>query len=159
MSNSSFFEIKYLSKEPKETLALGEKLGHLLFPGAIVLLNGDLGAGKTLFCGGLAKGLGIEEAITSPTFNILKVYEEGRLPFYHIDAYRLNQGSADIGLEDYLFGDGVSAVEWPEFIASYIPENHLEISIDPTGEETRDFLLVAKGEKYFEVLKKLEASL
>lgn len=151
------FEIETWS--PEETRSLSSNLSRLAFPGFLILLKGDLGAGKTLFASGLAKGLGIEEAVTSPTFNILKVYEGGRLPFIHIDAYRLNEGNKDIGLEDYIYGDGLTAIEWPNFIEELLPRQRLELELAQTGENSRKLLFIAKGNKYIEILDKLEASL
>ncbi len=151
------FEIE--TKSPEETRSLSSNLSRLAFPGFLILLKGDLGAGKTLFASGLAKGLGIEEAVTSPTFNILKVYEGGSLPFIHIDAYRLNEGNKDIGLEDYIYGDGLTAIEWPNFIEELLPRQRLELELTQTGENSRRLLFIAKGNKYIEVLDKLEASL
>ncbi len=97
-----------------ETQALGEQLGRVLPAGSILCLDGDLGAGKTALAGGIARGLGISGAIPSPTFSILHIYEGGRLPFYHMDLYRLGEGAAweDLGLEEYLDGQGLCLVEW-----------------------------------------------
>lgn len=147
------------SGSPEKTKEVANALSRLLFPGSVLLLKGDLGAGKTLFASGLAEGLGIQEAITSPTFNILKAYEEGRLPFNHIDAYRLNEGNADIGLEDYIYGDGITAIEWPDFIAGMLPDERLELELVPLGESERELRFLARGKKYEGILWELEGKL
>ena len=101
-----------------ETLALGEKLGKAAKPGQIYTLNGDLGVGKTVLTQGFAKGLGITEAVNSPTFTIIQEYTEGRLPFYHFDVYRIGdiEEMEEIGYDDYFFGEGVCLIEWAELI-------------------------------------------
>ncbi len=99
------------------TIALGKKIGQQLVAGDVLVLDGDLGAGKTTFTKGLAAGLEIPDIIKSPTFTIIHEYQDGRLPLYHMDAYRLENGGAeDLGLEEYFDGDGVSVVEWAEFV-------------------------------------------
>ncbi|MCH5585394.1 tRNA (adenosine(37)-N6)-threonylcarbamoyltransferase complex ATPase subunit type 1 TsaE [Shimazuella sp. AN120528] len=111
-------------------------MGTKLSKGAVIALSGELGAGKTTFSQGLAKGLGVEEYVDSPTFSILKVYE-GRLPLYHMDVYRLEEDSVEeLGLDEYLYGDGVSLVEWPSRIVSLLPKETIFIEIEalPTGD-------------------------
>ncbi len=156
MNSISKQKFEYRSGSPEETLSLGKKLSKCLYPGCVLTLIGDLGAGKTLFTSGIAKGLGIDESITSPTFNILKVYEEGTLSLYHVDAYRLKDGNRDIGLEDYIYGDGITAVEWPEFIEELLPEERIAVRIVPVDENTRLFEFEAVGGKSIEALEKLE---
>ena len=114
-----------------ETLALGEKLGKAAKPGQIYTLNGDLGVGKTVLTQGFAKGLGITEAVNSPTFTILQVYEEGRLPLYHFDVYRIADSDEmyEIGYEEYVYGDGVSVIEWPQLIDDILPEKRYDVTI------------------------------
>lgn len=125
----------------QETYECGEKLGREAKPGQIYTLIGDLGVGKTVFTQGLAKGLGIEEPISSPTFTIVQVYEEGRLPFYHFDVYRIGdiEEMDEIGFEDYIFGDGVSLIEWANLIEELIPEAHTEIRIEKDLEKGFDY--------------------
>lgn len=121
-----FLEIR--SNSPDTTKAIGEKLGRFLEAGDVVALYGDLGAGKTCFAQGVARGLGILSNVTSPTFVLLREYE-GRLPLYHFDAYRLN-GAEDftqLGGEEYLSGNGVSVIEWAERVAEALPEDRLEV--------------------------------
>ena len=99
-----------------QTMAIGEKLAAYLAPQDLILLDGDLGAGKTTFTKGLAKGLGITRPIKSPTFTIIREYQDGRIPLYHMDVYRLEEGGGDdLGLEEYFNGDGVNVVEWSKF--------------------------------------------
>jgi tRNA threonylcarbamoyladenosine biosynthesis protein TsaE len=120
----------------EETRQLASRIGKMLSKGSVIALSGELGAGKTTFSQGLAQGLGIKEQIDSPTFSILKIYE-GRLPLYHMDVYRLEKESAEeLGLDEYLYGDGVSLVEWPSRIASLLPKEtiYVEIEVLPTGE-------------------------
>ena len=115
----------------EETFALGEKIGKEAKPGQVYTLLGDLGVGKTVFTQGVAKGLGITEAICSPTFTIVQVYEEGRMPFYHFDVYRIGdiEEMDEIGYEDYFYGDGISFVEWANLIEEIIPDNRIQITI------------------------------
>ena len=124
-----------------ETLALGEKLGKAAKPGQIYTLNGDLGVGKTVLTQGFAKGLGITEAVNSPTFTILQVYEEGRLPLYHFDVYRIGdvEEMDEIGYEDYFYGDGVCLIEWAELIEELLPENRIAVRIEKDLEKGFDY--------------------
>lgn len=105
------------------TLALGEKIGHALQPGDILLLEGDLGAGKTTLAQGIAKGMGVSEFVNSPTFVIINEYYSGRLPLYHMDLYRVEEESQlyDLGVEEYFFGNGVCLIEWPEIALPLLP--------------------------------------
>ncbi len=116
----------------KETYKLGYSLGQQAKPGQVFTLIGDLGVGKTVFTKGLARGLEIEEAISSPTFTIVQVYEEGRLPFYHFDVYRIGdvEEMDEIGYEDYVYGEGVSLIEWANLIEEILPEHYTEITIE-----------------------------
>ena len=102
------------TRSAKETFLLGEKIGKEARAGQVYTLIGDLGVGKTVFTQGMAKGLGIKEPVSSPTFTIVQVYEEGRLPFYHFDVYRIGdvEEMDEIGFDDYIYGDGVSLIEW-----------------------------------------------
>lgn len=119
-----------------QTIALGEKIGKLLQAGDVLVLDGDLGAGKTTFTKGIGKGLGITDLIKSPTFTIIREYHDGRLPLYHMDAYRLENGGAeDLGLEEYFDSDGVSVVEWAEFVEDELPDDFLAIHFKRTDTE------------------------
>ena len=115
----------------EETFALGEKIGREALPGQVYTLLGDLGVGKTVFTQGVAKGLEIEDAICSPTFTIVQVYEEGRLPFYHFDVYRIGdvEEMDEIGYEDYFYGEGICFIEWANLIEEIIPDNRVQITI------------------------------
>lgn len=119
------------SYSAEETYALGQQIGESASPGDVYTLIGDLGVGKTVFTQGVAKGLGIREAVNSPTFTILQVYEEGRLPFYHFDVYRIGdvEEMDEIGYEDYIYGDGVCFIEWANLIEEILPEKYTEIKI------------------------------
>lgn len=110
----------------EDTLNLGKAIGTVLKPGDILLLEGDLGAGKTTFTQGLAEGLGVDEFVNSPTFVIINEYFSGKLPLYHMDLYRLEDESQlyDLGVEEYFFGNGVSVVEWPEIAMSILPDSY-----------------------------------
>lgn len=124
-------KIEAETESPEETRRIGRSLASLVSRGDLICLTGDLGAGKTNLVQGLAEGLGITEHITSPTFAIIKEYETGRLPLYHIDVYRLD-GARDLeplGYEDYFFGDGVTAIEWGDKVSELIPENALTIEL------------------------------
>ena len=119
------------SFKAEDTYNLGRKLGEEAKPGDVFTLIGDLGVGKTVFTKGLAKGLGISEPVNSPTFTILQVYEEGRLPFYHFDVYRIGDISEmdEIGYEDCFYGDGVCLIEWADLIEDILPEKYRRITI------------------------------
>lgn len=115
-------------KSDQETIAFGQKLGHLLQAGDVLVLSGDLGVGKTTLSKGIAQGLNITAMIKSPTYTLIREYEEGRLPLYHMDVYRL-AGVADLGLEEYFLGDGVCLVEWGEQIKDELPPDYLQLTL------------------------------
>jgi tRNA threonylcarbamoyladenosine biosynthesis protein TsaE len=125
----------------QETYQLGEKIGKIVRPGDVFSLVGDLGVGKTVFTQGLAKGLDIEEAINSPTFTIVQVYEEGRMPFYHFDVYRIGdiEEMDEIGYEDYFYGNGVCLIEWANLIEEILPKDIKEITIEKDLEKGFDY--------------------
>lgn len=133
-----------------QTIALGRQIGQALTAGDVLVLDGDLGAGKTTFTKGLAKGLAIPDLIKSPTFTIIREYHDGRLPLYHMDAYRLENGGAeDLGLEEYFDSDGVSVVEWAEFVEDELPADFLAIHFKRTNEEdTRVLEFEPHGEHF-----------
>lgn len=132
----------------QETIKLAEELATNLRPGDVLTLEGDLGAGKTTFAKGIAKGLGVERTVSSPTFTIVKEYE-GEIPFYHMDVYRLENSDEDIGFSEYFNGDGVAVVEWAQFIEDYLPEDRLNINITYVDEHTRNLTFSATS-KHFE---------
>ena len=129
------------TRSPEETFALGEKLGREAKPGQIYTLNGYLGTGKTVFTQGFAAGLGITEPVNSPTFTILQVYEEGRMPFYHFDVYRIGdvEEMDEIGYEDCFYGEGVCLIEWAELIEEILPENVIVVTIEKDLEQGFDY--------------------
>lgn len=136
---------------PEETFELGRRLGEQAKPGQVYTLLGDLGVGKTVFTQGVAKGLGIEESVNSPTFTIVQVYEEGRMPFYHFDAYRIGDVSEmdEIGYEEYFFGEGICLIEWANLISEIIPKDAIHISIEKDlskGTEYRRITIKEFGE-------------
>ena len=120
-----------MRKRENETFELGVKIGEEAKPGDVFTLIGDLGVGKTVFTQGVAKGLGIDDNICSPTFTIVQVYDEGRLPFYHFDVYRIGDVSEmdEIGYEEYVYGDGVSMIEWANLIEEILPDVYTKIEI------------------------------
>ena len=125
----------------KETYAFGLELGKKAHAGQVYTLVGDLGVGKTVFTKGLARGLDILEPVSSPAFTIVQVYEEGRLPFYHFDVYRIGdvEEMDEIGYEDYIYGDGVSLIEWANLIEEILPEHYTEIKIEKDLEKGFDY--------------------
>ena len=120
------------TRSPEETFELGKKIGEAAKPGQVYTLNGDLGVGKTVFTQGVAAGLGITEPVSSPTFTIVQVYEDGRLPFYHFDVYRIGdiEEMEEIGYDDYFFGEGICLIEWADLIRDILPEKRIEITIE-----------------------------
>ena len=126
---------------PKETFDFGKSIGESAKAGTVYTLIGDLGVGKTVFTQGLAKGLDILEPISSPTFTIVQVYEEGRLPLYHFDVYRIGdvEEMEEIGYEDYFYGEGVSLIEWANLIEEILPEKYTEIKIEKDLEKGFDY--------------------
>lgn len=139
----------------EETHALGAKIGSLAKENMIFLLQGDLGAGKTTLTQGIAKGLGITKQVTSPTFTIMKMYH-GRMPLYHIDAYRLEGLSQDLGFDEYFENGGLTVIEWAQFLSDDIPEENLMIQIHLLEDEKREFSFVANGTIYEELLEELQ---
>ena len=129
------------TNSPQEPFSAGRQLGEKAFPGQVITLTGDLGVGKTVFTQGLAKGLGIEEPVNSPTFTIVQVYDEGRLPLYHFDVYRIGdiEEMDEVGFEEYVMGDGVSLIEWANLIEEILPENRTEVIIEKDLEKGFDY--------------------
>lgn len=134
-------ETIYETYSPEETHALGKKIGTEANPGDVYTLVGDLGVGKTVFTQGIADGLGITEPICSPTFTIVQVYEEGRMPFYHFDVYRIGdiEEMDEIGYEDYFYGEGLCMIEWANLIEEILPEKRNEITIEKDLEKSFDY--------------------
>jgi tRNA threonylcarbamoyladenosine biosynthesis protein TsaE len=148
--------LEFTTRSPEETEWLGGRLGQLARPGAIFLLVGKLGAGKTCLTRGIARGLGITEPVLSPTFVLVRELK-GRLPLYHADLYRLDNpgGIAGLGLDEYLYGDGLTVIEWADKGRDVLPEEHLLIIIEYGASDTRLFRFIAHGENYEALLEKL----
>ena len=132
------------TNSPEETFDLGRRMGADAKPGQIYTLNGDLGAGKTIFTKGMVAGLGIEEPVSSPTFTIVQEYSGGRLPLYHFDVYRIGEPEEmeEIGYDDYFFGEGVCLIEWAELIRELLPERVISVSIEKDLEKGFDYRLI-----------------
>ena len=138
--------------DPEETFEVGRTIGMNAKPGQIYTLTGDLGVGKTVFTQGVAVGLGITEPENSPTFTIIQEYEDGRLPFYHFDVYRIGdlEEMEEIGYDDYFFGQGICLIEWAELIEEILPEKRIEVTIEKDlekGFEYRKITIEERGEK------------
>ncbi|MFC2011913.1 tRNA (adenosine(37)-N6)-threonylcarbamoyltransferase complex ATPase subunit type 1 TsaE [Chloroflexota bacterium] len=148
--------LELVSSSPEETQKLGMRIGELTLPGDVFLLVGELGAGKTCLTQGIAWGLGIEEYALSPSFVIMRELY-GRLPLYHIDLYRLDniEESLDLGLDDYLYGEGVCVVEWAEKALSILPSEHLLIRIDYLSDTGRKLKMEPSGRHYAELAAQL----
>lgn len=149
-------EFEIVTHSAEETTALAFKIGELMTGSSVITLEGDLGAGKTTFTKGLAKGLGIERNVNSPTFTIIKEYK-GRLPLYHMDVYRVEDEYEDLGFHEYFEGEGVTVVEWAHLIADQLPNNRLDIQILYQGDGERKIILKPLGEKYVELCKEILA--
>ncbi|SHI01250.1 tRNA (adenosine(37)-N6)-threonylcarbamoyltransferase complex ATPase subunit type 1 TsaE [Virgibacillus chiguensis] len=145
-----------ITNTEETTIDLGEKLALLLSPGDVVTLEGDLGTGKTTFTKGLAAGLGVKRHVSSPTFTIIKEYE-GELPLYHMDVYRLENSEEDIGFDEYFHGEGVTVVEWPQFIAPFLPVEYLEVKLANIDERSRKFTFIPHGYHYEWVIEQLKS--
>lgn len=144
-------EYKFTSKNENDTMMLAQNIESEKFQNMVICLDGELGSGKTVFVKGFAKALGIEENITSPTFNIIKEYESGEMPLYHMDVYRLEDQENDIGFNDYFNKGGVTIIEWSEIIKDYLPSERLEIIFKFVDENTRVLVLRPYGRMYEEL--------
>ncbi|MFA4886136.1 MAG: tRNA (adenosine(37)-N6)-threonylcarbamoyltransferase complex ATPase subunit type 1 TsaE [Desulfotomaculaceae bacterium] len=143
-----------------ETAGFSEKIGSFLDSGDVICLYGDLGAGKTIFAQGVARGLGIEDPVTSPTFTLINEYQ-GRLPLYHMDVFRLCSPleMEDLGYEEYFYGNGVSLVEWADIVHQILPQDRLDITITrcPEGDDFREITLAPLGDRYRQLVEELMA--
>ena len=142
-------EYKITVHSDNETIAVAQNIESEKFPNMVICLDGELGSGKTLFTKGFAHALGIDE-ITSPTFTIIKEYD-GELPLYHMDVYRLEDSSEDIGIEEYFDKGGVTIIEWADIIKDILPEERLDIKFKITGENSRVLVLTPHGDKYVKI--------
>jgi tRNA threonylcarbamoyladenosine biosynthesis protein TsaE len=149
-------EFSFVSKSKEETRKLGALMAPLFTPGDVVLLEGDLGAGKTTLVGGVAEALKVQDDVISPTFNIMKCYFKGTLPLYHIDAYRLENQNIELGLDEYIEGNGVCFIEWPQYIKPLIPEEKLEISLLNIGGDNRRITLKTDSQRLGKIIQKVQ---
>lgn len=148
-------ELILKTESVEETHSLGIRIAENTLKNMVFLLDGDLGAGKTTLTQGIAQGLHISRNVTSPTFNILKIYH-GDMPLYHIDAYRLEGVSQDLGFDEFLDDDGLTVIEWSQFVPDLVPTEHLTISISLLEGEHRKFIFTAVGEKYEKLLEDIQ---
>lgn len=144
---------KVISKSEQDTIELAQNIESEKFPNMVICLQGDLGSGKTIFTKGFAASLGIDEPVTSPTFNIIKEYTTGEMDLYHMDVYRLDGKVGDLGIEEYYEKNGVTIIEWSDMIQDYLPEERLEIKfkISETEEDTRTIIITPIGRQYEEL--------
>jgi tRNA threonylcarbamoyladenosine biosynthesis protein TsaE len=142
----------------EETMEIGRKLGELVESGTTICLTGDLGTGKTHFTKGFAKGLGITDNITSPTFTLINEYADGRLPFYHFDVYRVHDPEEilDIGYEEYVYGKGVTLIEWADLIEAILPDAFIHVKIEKTDREDQRKITIRPHGKEYAFLKEID---
>ena len=141
-------DYKFTSRSVEDTLTIAQNIESEKFPNMVICLEGELGSGKTVFTKGFASALGIEDTITSPTFNIIKEYNNGELPLYHMDVYRLEDNNEDIGFKDYFNKGGVTIIEWADIIKKELPKKRLEIKFKVIDEDTRILVFTPYGEEY-----------
>ena len=140
---------KYTSRSEEDTIELAQNIESEKFPGMVICLRGELGSGKTVFVKGFAASLEITETITSPTFSLVKEYDEGELPLYHMDLYRLEDTTNNkIGVSDYFNSDGICILEWPEMIEDQLPEERLDIKFKVMEDDTRIIICTPHGSQY-----------
>ena len=149
-----------LKANEEKMLAFAKRLGGLLQAQDVIVLTGELGAGKTTFVKGLALGLDIQQMIKSPTYTIVREYEQGKLPLYHMDVYRVGDDPDSFDLDDYLFGEGVSVIEWGELLGKDLPDDYLEVQLDKYAEgfatdAQRELELIPHGQRYENLLGEL----
>ena len=139
----------YESMSEKDTFEFGKKLGEKATAGQIICLDGDLGVGKTVFTQGFAKGLGIEDSVNSPTFTIIQIYDEGRLPLYQVDVYRIGEPEElyELGYEEYFFGEGVCLIEWSKLIEELIPDEAITVTIEKDLSKGLDYRKISVEEQ------------
>ena len=144
-------EFKYTTKSEMDTIQLAQNFESEKFPNMIICLNGELGSGKTMFTKGFANALGISETITSPTFTIIKEYEEGEMPLYHMDVYRLDGITEGVGIEEYYRKNGVVIIEWANTIKDILPKERLDIKFSVVDEKKRVLTITPHGKQYEEL--------
>ena len=148
----------FVSKSKEETRKLGAFLAPKFIPGDVVLLKGDLGAGKTTLTGGVAEALQVQDDVISPTFNIMKCYFKGTLPLYHIDAYRLEHQNIELGLDEFIEGNGVCFIEWPQYIQPLLPDETLSITLKNIGGDNREITLESGSKHYDDMVKQVKGA-
>lgn len=148
-------DYKFTSRSIDDTMYLAENIESEKFPGMVICLDGELGSGKTVFVKGLAKSLGISETITSPTFNLIKEYNTGEMPLYHMDVYRLEGKCDNIGFDDYFNKDAICVIEWSDMICDCLPKERLQIDFRIIDENTRILILKPYGEKYEDLVNRV----
>ncbi|MBP1044006.1 tRNA (adenosine(37)-N6)-threonylcarbamoyltransferase complex ATPase subunit type 1 TsaE [Vagococcus sp. BWB3-3] len=148
----------YLENE-LATQEMAEKIGAVLESGDCLVLTGELGAGKTTFTKGLARGLGIEQMVKSPTYTIVREYRKGRVPLFHMDVYRLEEGAADLGLDEYFEGDGVTIIEWGKLIEEELPTDYVELVLSYQAEVNSRQLKIYPGPKGQDLLARIEQAI
>ncbi len=144
-------EYKITTRDERETIQIAQNIESEKFENMIICLDGDLGSGKTVFTKGFAQALGIDENITSPTFSIIKEYNSGEMPLYHMDVYRLDGKIDGVGIEDYFNKNGIVIIEWADTIKNYLPAERLDIKIKVIDEDTRLFVFTPHGKAYEDV--------
>ena len=144
-------EYKITTRDERETIQIAQNIESEKFENMIICLDGDLGSGKTVFTKGFAQALGIDENITSPTFSIIKEYNSGEIPLYHMDVYRLDGKIDGVGIEDYFNKNGIVIIEWADTIKNYLPAERLDIKIKVIDEDTRLFVFTPHGKAYEDV--------
>ena len=143
-----------ISHSEQQTQRLGLRLGTLVTPGSVVLLEGTMGAGKTVFAQGVALGLEVKEQVTSPSYTLIKEYHSGKMPFFHIDLYRINSSDSlwNLGLEEYLEGDGICVIEWARKVRDFLPESWLLINIEIMTDTKRTLHFESEGDHFLKIL-------
>ena len=144
-------DYKFTSRSVEDTLTIAQNIESEKFPNMVICLIGELGSGKTVFTKVFAASLGIKDTITSPTFTIIKEYDSGELPLYHMDVYRLEDSVEGIGFKDYFNKGGVTIIEWADLIEKQLPKNRLEIKFKVIDEDTRVLVFTPYGEEYEEL--------
>lgn len=147
---------KFITNNALETINLGNKIGNLLNPGDVILLTGDLSAGKTTITKGIGEALGVKRVINSPTFTIVKVYKGEKCPLYHLDLYRLDGLNNDFDLEEYIESDGVCVIEWPYQVSEILPNEYITICLKRIDEFKREIEISAVGERYLRIVGDIE---
>ncbi len=144
-------DYKITTRNETETVEIAQNLESEKFSNMVICLYGDLGSGKTVFSKGFAQALGIDEPVTSPTFNIIKEYTSGEMPLYHMDVYRLDGKVDDLGLEDYFHKNGVVIIEWADTIKDYLPNDRLDIKFKIIDEDSRTLVFIPHGREYEDI--------